>query len=298
MSATGRAVAIKGGAAPPFRGMRRRGPWQLFRRSRLGVTGALLLALVVGAALAAPVIASRDPGTLKPAIRLQPPGAAYWFGTDDFGRDLFSRVVYGGRLSLEVGTLVVLCTGTLGILAGITAGYFRAADAVIMRMVDALLAIPPALLAIALMAVLGARASNVVIALTVAFVPQLTRVVRSQVLVLRETMFAEAARSAGASDWRVAFLHVLPNAWSVVLIQSTVTFADAVLTEAGLSYLGVGEPPGVPSWGNILSDGRNYMIQAPWMTLFPGIAIVACVLGLNLLGDGLRDVLDPRFRQW
>ena len=167
-----------------------------------------------------------------------------------------------------------------------------------MRIVDALLAIPPALLAIALMAVLGPRVSNVVVALTIAYVPQLTRVVRSQVLVLRETMFAEAARSAGASVRRIAFLHVLPNAWSVVMIQSTVTFADAVLTEAGLSYLGVGEPPGVPSWGNILSDGRNYMIQAPWMTLFPGVAMVVCVLGLNLLGDGLRDVLDPRFREW
>jgi len=294
-----RAVAIAGGGAALRLGaIRRRNLWQLFRRSRPGMTGALLVAIVAVAALAAPWITLRDPLALRPAVRLLPPGGAYWFGTDDFGRDLFSRVVYGSRLSLEVGTLVVLCSGVFGILAGIAAGYFRVADAVIMRMVDALLAIPPALLAIALMAVLGPRVSNVVVALTIAYVPQLTRVVRSQVLVLREAMFAEAARSAGASDRRIAFLHVLPNAWSVVMIQSTVTFADAVLTEAGLSYLGVGEPPGVPSWGNILSDGRNYMIQAPWMTMFPGVAIVVCVLGLNLLGDGLRDVLDPRFRDW
>ena len=294
-----RTVAIAGaGDARRPRALRRRSLWGLFRRSRPGMAGAVLVAIVVGVALAAPLITLRDPLALNPAVRLRAPAGAYWFGTDDFGRDLFSRVVYGSRVSLEIGTLVVLASGALGILAGIAAGYFRLADAVIMRMVDALLAIPPALLAIALMAVLGARVSNVVVALTIAYVPQLTRVVRSQVLVLRETMFAEAARSAGASDRRIAFLHVLPNAWSVVMIQSTVTFADAVLTEAGLSYLGVGEPPGVPSWGNILSDGRNYMVQAPWMTLFPGFAIVVCVLGLNLLGDGLRDVLDPRFREW
>ena len=276
---------------------RRRRLLRLFRRSRLGVTGAILLSAVVFAAVFAPWIAPRDPLTLNPAIRLRPPSATAWFGTDDFGRDVFSRVVYGSRLSLEVGGLVVIFTAALGIIAGIAAGYFRVLDNVIMRVVDALLAIPPALLAIALMAVLGPRVINVVVALTVAYVPQLTRVVRSQVLTLREAMFTEAAKSAGASEARIAFLHVLPNSLSVVLIQSTLTVADAVLTEAGLSYLGVGEPPGIPSWGNILSDGRNYMIQAPWMTLFPGLAIVTCVLGLNLLGDGLRDVLDPRLQE-
>jgi peptide/nickel transport system permease protein len=276
---------------------RRRRLLRLFRRSRLGVTGAILLSAVVFAAVFAPWIAPRDPLTLNPAIRLRPPSATAWFGTDDFGRDVFSRVVYGSRLSLEVGGFVVISTAVLGIIAGIAAGYFRLLDNVIMRVVDALLAIPPALLAIALMAVLGPRVINVVVAITVAYVPQLTRVVRSQVLTLREAMFTEAAKSAGASEMRIAFLHVLPNSLSVVLIQSTLTFADAVLTEAGLSYLGVGEPPGVPSWGNILSDGRNYMIQAPWMTLFPGLAIVTCVLGLNLLGDGLRDVLDPRLQE-
>jgi len=259
------------------------------------MTGTVLLGVIAVVALAAPILASQNPEALNPAIRLQPPSAAHWFGTDDFGRDVFSRVVYGSHLSLEVGTLVVVLTAVLGILAGIAAGYLRVADNVIMRVVDALLAIPPILLAIALLAVLGPRVSNIVIALTVSYTPQLTRVVRSQVLVLREATFAEAAKSAGASVGRVAFLHVLPNALSAVIVQSTFTFADAVLTEAGLSYLGIGEPPGVPSWGNILSDGRNYMIQAPWMTFFPGAAIVICVLGLNLLGDGLRDVLDPRF---
>jgi peptide/nickel transport system permease protein len=276
---------------------RRRRFLRVFRQSRLGMSGAILLSVVVFAALFAPWVAQQNPLSLNPAVRLRPPSAAHWFGTDDFGRDVFSRVVYGSRLSLEVGSLVVLSTAALGIFAGIAAGYFRVMDNVIMRVVDALLAIPPALLAIALMAVLGPRVSNVVVSLTVAYVPQLTRVVRSQVLVLREAMFTEAAKSAGASQARIAFLHVLPNSLSAVLVQSTVTFADAILTEAGLSYLGVGEPPGVPSWGNILSDGRNYMIQAPWMTMFPGVAIVTCVLGLNLLGDGLRDVLDPRLQE-
>jgi peptide/nickel transport system permease protein len=282
-------------AAPPaFR--RRASLIQMLGRSRLGMTGAVLLAVVVFAAAAAPLVARQNPLDLNPAVRLHPPSAAHWFGTDDFGRDVFSRVVYGSRLSLEVGILVAAFTALLGILAGVSAGFFRVADNVIMRVVDALLAIPPILLAIALLAVLGARVINIVVSLTIAYVPQMIRVVRSQVLVLREAMFAESARSAGASQGRVAFLHILPNSLSAVIVQGTVTFADAVLTEAGLSYLGVGEPPGIPSWGNILSDGRAYMTHAPWMTLFPGIAIVVCVLGLNLLGDGLRDVLDPRLR--
>jgi peptide/nickel transport system permease protein len=283
-------------AAAPRALRRRPSLIQMLGRSRLGITGIVLLAVVVFAAAAAPVIVRQNPLDLNPAVRLHPPSASHWFGTDDFGRDVFSRVVYGSRLSLEVGILVAAFTALLGILAGVTAGFFRVADNVIMRVVDALLAIPPILLAIALLAVLGPRVINIVASITIAYVPQMIRVVRSQVLVLREAMFAEAAKSAGASQGRVAFMHVLPNSLSAVIVQGTVTFADAVLTEAGLSYLGVGEPPGIPSWGNILSDGRAYMTRAPWMTFFPGIAIVVCVLGLNLLGDGLRDVLDPRLR--
>ena len=268
-----------------------------FRRSRLGTTGAVLLAIVVCCALGAPWIAAQNPLALNPAVRLQPPGAGHWFGTDNLGRDIFSRVIYGSRLSLEVGSLVVLATAAIGICSGIVAGYFRGGrrrDHACGRRAPG----DPA----------GAsgdrldgrpgtpRQQHRGGAHGRLLLPQLIRVVRSQVLVLREALFAEAAKSAGASDRRIAFLHVLPNAMSVVIIQSTVTFADAVLTEAGLSYLGVGEPPGVPSWGNILADGRNYMLEAPWMTVFPGLAIVICVLGLNLLGDGLRDVLDPRTR--
>jgi len=275
---------------------RRRRAARAFRRSRLGMTGGVLLAVVLLAAVCAPWLARQDPMFLNPAVRLLPPDRAHWFGTDGFGRDLFSRVVYGSRLSLEVGGLVVISASLLGIVAGLCAGYFRAWDNVMMRVVDALMAVPPVLLAIAMMAALGPRVSNVVIALTVAASPRLARVVRSQVLVLRDAAFAEAARSAGASELRIAISHVLPNAQSTIIVQSTVIFADAVLTEAALSYLGVGEPPGVPSWGNILNDGRAFMTVAPWMTLFPGFAILICVLGLNLLGDGLRDVLDPRLQ--
>ena len=264
--------------------------------NRLAVTGGILVAIVLICAIFAPLIAHQDPNVLNPAIRLQPPSAAHWFGTDNFGRDVFSRVIYGSRVSLEVGLLVVLLMGVAGGLLGLVAGYFRIWDNVLMRIVDALMAIPPILLAIALMAVLGQRLSNVVIALAVGYAPQMARVVRSQVLVLRETTFVEAAQAQGATGGRVAFRHVLPSAAAPLIVQATVTFADAVLAEAALSYLGVGEPPYIPSWGGVLSAGHDYMFQAPWLSIFPGIAIMVCVFGLNLLGDGLRDLLDPSAR--
>lgn len=270
---------------------------RMFRRNRLGMTGAALFSVVLFMALAAPAIAPQSPMALDPGIRLHAPSAAHWFGTDDLGRDVFSRMVYGSRVSLDIGVLVMLSTGVLGVAAGVAAGFFRAADNVIMRLVDVLLAIPSLLLAIALVAVLGPSVTNIVIALTVAQVPRMVRVVRSQVILTREMVFVEAAQSLGASGARIAWLHVLPNSLAAVIVQGTFTFAEAVLTEAGLSYLGVGERPGVPSWGNMLGDGRDYITRAPWIMLFPGLAIIVCVLGLNLLGDGLRDVSDPRSRQ-
>jgi peptide/nickel transport system permease protein len=261
------------------------------------MTGAVLFACVLFMALAAPLIAPQNPMTLDPAVRLQPPGPAHWLGTDDLGRDVFSRVVYGSRVSLNVGVLVMVCTALVGVMGGVAAGFFRVLDNVLMRLVDVFLAIPSLLLAIALLAALGPRISNIVVALTAAYVPRMVRIVRSQVILTREMVFVEAARSLGASPERVAWLHVLPNSLAAVIVQSTFTFADAVLTEAGLSYLGVGEPPGVPSWGNMLADGRDYMTNAPWIMLYASLAILVCVLGLNLLGDGLRDVSDPRTRQ-
>ena len=289
-------MQLAAGAVPQAASRPRPSFVRIFRRNRLGMAGAVLFSLVVFMALAAPAISPQNPLALNPAVRLEAPRAAHWFGTDDLGRDVFSRVMYGSRVSLGVGVLVMICTGLLGVMAGVAAGFFRAADNVIMRVVDTLLAIPSLLLAIALVAVLGPRLINVVVALTVASVPRMVRVVRAQVILTREMVFVEAARSLGASGSRVAWLHVLPNSLAAVIVQATFTFADAVLTEAGLSYLGIGEPPGIASWGNMLGDGRDYMTQAPWIMLFPGLAIVVCVLGLNLLGDGLRDVSDPRFR--
>jgi peptide/nickel transport system permease protein len=271
---------------------------RIFRRSRLGMTGAVLFACVVVMALGAPLLAPQNPMALDPSVRLRPPGASHWLGTDDLGRDVFSRVVYGSRVSLDVGVLVMLFTTLVGIIAGVAAGFFRGVDNVIMRLVDVFLAIPSLLLAIALLAALGPRLSNIVVALTAAYVPRMVRVVRSQVILTREMIFVEAARSLGATAGRVAWLHVLPNSFAAVIVQGTFTFADAVLTEAGLSYLGVGEPPGVPSWGNMLADGRDFITRAPWIMVFPALAILVCVLGLNLLGDGLRDVSDPRSREF
>jgi peptide/nickel transport system permease protein len=284
-------AAVRVGGARPAADLLR-----ALRRNRLAVSGACLLGIVVACALFAPWLAPQDPNLVHPEIRLQPPGPAHWLGTDGFGRDMYSRVIYGSRVSLLVGVLVVCFTTAAGVVFGMTAGYFRAWDGAIMRVMDALLAVPPVLLAIAIVASLGPRISNVVVSLTVAYTPQVARVLRSQVLVLREATFTEAARSEGAHDVLIAFRHVLPNTLSPMIVQASAILAYAVLTEAALSFLGVGAPPYIPSWGNELNDGRPFMVQAPWITVFPGLAIMVCVLGLNLFGDGLRDVLDPRLR--
>ncbi|MDB4894758.1 MAG: ddpC [Firmicutes bacterium] len=271
----------------------RRGGIAPLVRSRLALTGGAMLLLVLLAALLAPLLARYDPMAVMAADRLLSPSMAHPFGTDDFGRDIFSRVLYGARLSLAVGFLVVLFTTLAGAMIGLVAGYYRIWDNVLMRLMDGIMAFPAVLLATAIMAALGPRVSNVVIALAAAYMPRLARVVRAQVLVLREMAYVEAAVAQGAPDRLVLVRHILPNCLSPVIVQATVTFAYAVLTEAALSFLGVGAPPDIPSWGNILSDGRNFLTQAPWMTLFPGVAIMVTVLGLNLFGDGLRDALDP-----
>lgn len=269
---------------------------RFIRKRKLIVAGGALVAMAMLTAIAAGWLAPADPQALSVSERLSAPSSLHPMGTDEFGRDVYSRVLFGARLSLGVGFSVVIFSTLFGILFGLLAGYYRKADSVIMRFMDGLMAFPDILLAIALMASLGANVANVIVSLGVVYTPRVARVVRSSVLVIRESEYVQAAEALGASSMRVVLRHVLPNALSPIIVQGTFTFAYGVLAEASLSFLGVGVPPQIPSWGTILSGGRLYMQQAPWITICPGLAIVVTVLGLNLLGDGLRDMLDPRLR--
>jgi peptide/nickel transport system permease protein len=274
-------------------------PWAWLRsllRRKIALVGAVLVTINVLIALTAPVLGRVDPQRLDVKARLAAPSALHWFGTDDVGRDVWSRVIHGARLSMVVGGSVVLFSFVGGLLFGLTGGYYRALDNVLMRIMDGLMAFPGIILAIALMASLGPSVANVIVALGVVYVPRVARIVRGSVLVIRETPYVEAARALGVADLTVLCRHVLPNCLSPVIVQGTFIFAAAVLGEAALSFLGVGVPPQIPSWGNVLAEGRLYLQQAPWLTLFPGAAIMACILGLNLFGDGLRDFLDPKLR--
>jgi peptide/nickel transport system permease protein len=276
---------------------RRAGPhWTvLLVRRKTTLAGAILMALMLLLGILAPLIAG-DPAHMDVSGRLAAPGRAHWFGTDDVGRDVWSRVVYGARLSLLVGAAVVALSFVVGIVCGVVAGYYHRLDNVVMRVMDGLMAFPAIVLAIALMAALGPSVVNVIVAIAVVYSPRVARVVRGSVLVIRETAYVEAARALGASDVILLARHVLPNCMSPVIVQGSFTFAASVLTEAALSFLGVGVPPYVPSWGVILAEGRLYIQQAPWLVLYPGVAIMLTIFGLNLFGDGLRDLLDPKIR--
>ncbi len=272
---------------------------QLLRRllrSRLAASGSILLIVVIVGAIFAGVLTSHDPLAMTVTDRLQPPSLQHPMGTDNYGRDIFSRVLYGARLSMEVGLAVMLFTVVVGVVFGLLSGYFARLDNLIMRVMDAMMAFPAILFAIAIMAVLGPKTVNVVIALGVVYAPRTVRIVRASVLAVKELDFIEAIRAQAASHVRILARHVLPNCMSPLVVQATFNFAYAVLAEASLSFVGAGAPPPTPSWGNILSEGRIYMQNAPWITIFPGVAIAITVLGLNLAGDGLRDVLDPRMK--
>lgn len=275
---------------------RRSSVWRRLRRHRLFMTGLILFSLAVVMALSAGLLAPHPPLQNNFRYRLGAPTAVYLLGTDGFGRDVLSRVLHGARVSLRIGLMVVVLNGILGTLIGSTAGYFRRLDNVIMRFMDGLMAFPAILLAIALAAVLGASEVNVVLALTAAYTPRTARIVRASVLVIREMEYVQAAIAVGAGYLRILVRHVLVNSMAPLIVQLTFIFAVSVLAEAVLSFIGVGPPPPTPTWGNIIADGRNYIREAPWISLLPGIAIGVTVLGLNLLGDGLRDVLDPRMR--
>jgi peptide/nickel transport system permease protein len=276
---------------------RRRGPgWlALVTRRKTTLAGLVLMVLMVLVGALAPFVAS-DPGHMDVAGRLAAPSRAHWLGTDDVGRDVWSRIVYGARLSLLVGGAVVVFSFAVGLVCGLVAGFYPRLDNVVMRVMDGLMAFPAIVLAIALMAALGASVLNVIVAIGVVYSPRVARVVRGSVLVIRETAYVEAARALGASDLALVIRHVLPNCLSPVIVQGSFVFAAAVLTEAALSFLGVGVPPYVPSWGVILAEGRLYIQQAPWLVIYPGAAIMLTIFGLNLFGDGLRDLLDPKVR--
>ncbi len=265
-----------------------------FTRNRASVFGLAVVTLVVLLAVFAPVIAMHDPLTMNTADRLQGISAQHWFGTDNMGRDVFSRVLYGARISLTVGFTVGITSGLLGLIIGLYASTNQVADNILMRICDGLKAIPSTLLAITMMAVLGADIKNVIISLIVVNIPNMARLARSQALVVREQTYIEAMRCLGSSRKRILWAHVVPNILSPMIVQMTFVFASAIITEAALSFLGAGVPAPAPSWGNILKEGKDVIYTAWWMILFPGIFTALTVLGLNLLGDGVRDLMDPR----
>ncbi|HTO49093.1 MAG TPA: ABC transporter permease [Burkholderiales bacterium] len=255
--------------------------------------GVVLLALVL-VAFAAPWLGTVDPQAVAPVQRLKAPSALHWFGTDMLGRDVYSRVVYGARVSLAVGIAVALVSTLLGLAIGLVTGFVRAVDPVVMRVMDGLMSIPSVLLAISLIALTRASVGNVIAAITLAEVPRVVRLVRSLVLTLREQPFVEAAVAAGTPLPRILLRHILPNTTAPLLVQGTYVCASAMITEAILSFIGAGTPPNIPSWGNIMAEARSLFQIAGYLILFPGICLSLTVLAVNLLGDGLRDALDPR----
>ena len=269
--------------------------WRQFRKQRLALLGGGILVVLLLTALLAPVLAPRDPLAQDLYIRLQPPSTSHWLGTDDFGRDIFSRVVYGSRISLRIGLIAISLALTGGTLLGLIAGYRGGlADMLIMRLMDLMLAFPSILLAIAIVAVTGPGIENATLAVSIVLVPQFARLVRSSVLTVREATYVEAARALGATEMRLLFYSILPNCTAPLIVQATLGLGTAILDAAGLSFLGLGAQPPVPEWGAMLSGGRELLLRAPWVMTFPGLAIFTVVLGLNLFGDGLRDALDPK----
>jgi peptide/nickel transport system permease protein len=272
-------------------------------RHRLAMAGLLVLVLVILTAGLAPQLAPHDPNDISIAIRMKPPaytapdGQHYPLGTDSLGRDVLSRIIFGSRISLSVGLAAVLVAGTIGTLLGVVAGYFGGAvDDVIMRWADIQLAFPLILLAISILAVLGSGVEKLIIVLGISQWMQYARLARAQTISLREFEFVTAARAVGASNSRLMFHHILPNTMGPIIVIASFSVASTIITEASLSYLGLGVPPSVPTWGSILADGRSFIERAPWLCLYPGLAIAFTVLGVNVVGDWLRDFLDPNLK--
>jgi peptide/nickel transport system permease protein len=260
--------------------------------------GAVILLITVFLAVFGPSILTYDPNTMDFNARFAPPSVEHIFGTDDFGRDTFTRIAYGARVSLQVGIIAVGLAATVGTLLGMIAGYgSRLLDEVIMRAMDVLYAFPAILLAIAILAALGKGVGNAMIAIGIVYIPIFARIARGAVLSVKNEEFILAARTLGANDNRILFRHILPNILSPIIVETTLSLAFAILAEASLSFFGLGTQPPDPSWGRMLSEGRSYFRQSAWMGIFPGLAIMLTVMGFNFLGDGLRDALDPRLKK-
>jgi peptide/nickel transport system permease protein len=266
----------------------------LYQRYPFAVLGAFILLTMIFIALFAPFLWTVDPQAVTPLNRLKPPSSEFWFGTDALGRDVYSRVMYGARVSLIVGISVALLSTFIGLAIGLITGFVRAVDAVVMRIMDGLMSIPSILLAIALMALTKASIENVIIAITLAEIPRVVRLVRSLVLTLREQPYVEAATASGTPLLKTLIRHILPNTMAPLLVQATYICASAMITEAILSFIGAGTPPNIPSWGNIMAESRSLFQIAGYLILFPSIFLSITVLAVNYLGDGLRDALDPR----
>ena len=292
MSATFPSAKSLPDVLPP---VRRRGRILTFiRRNPTIVVGGVLLGAMIFIAIFAPWLGTTDPTAIAPAKRIRDPSSLYWFGTDMLGRDVYSRVLYGARISLGVGFSVALVASVVGTMIGAIAGFVRPLDSLIMRMMDGLMSIPPILLAIALMALTRASVQNVIIALAIPEFPRVGRLIRGIVLSLREQPFVEGAVAAGTRMPLIILRHILPNAIAILLVQATFICASAMINEAILSFIGAGTPPTIPSWGNIMAEGRALWQIKPYIVFFPALFLCITVLAVNLLGDGLRDALDPR----
>ncbi len=267
--------------------------WLFTRRHPTLVTGGAIISLMALAALAAPLFAG-DPSTMNPAVRLRPPSAQAWLGTDHLGRDVFARVIYGARVSLMVGLLVALVAIGVGTVVGLVAGYFRMADAIVTRLMDGIMAIPAILLAIAMVALMGASVWILILAIVLPEIPRVVRLVRSVVLSVRDAPYVEAARAGGTRLRVILSRHILPSTVAPLIVQATYICAAAIIVESALSFLGAGVSPETPTWGSMIAQSRSHLARAPWTVFAPGFALALVVLSVNLLGDGLRDYLDPR----
>jgi peptide/nickel transport system permease protein len=271
----------------------RNGLFRAMRNGPIGIASLILLAIVF-IAVAAPLLTATDPILIHPLERLRPGSLQHWFGTDALGRDVYARVIYGARTSLIVGTFAAAASIAFGLAIGVIAGYFRIADLIIMRIMDGVMAIPSIVLAVALVAIAGASLTTVLVAIAVPEIPRVVRLVRGVILNLRSEPYVEAAISLGTPAHLLLIRHMIPNTVAPLIVQSSFVLASAILTEAALSFLGVGLPPEIPSWGNIMSDGRKYFQLYPGLIFIPGVFLAVTVLSVNLIGDALRDVLDPK----